>query len=64
MKIPKKVFDFLDNHIWIGSEKFFVLLLEHLSSADSVITGSSKISDLIKADVFQLNLCQNDKAIG
>ena len=47
-KNPKKIYDVLDNLIWIGNGKFSLLLPEYSQLAINVLTTSLEISDLIK----------------
>ena len=44
--------------------KLSLISREYLSSEFNVLTNRPKISDLIKRDLFQLNLSQNDQTIG
>ena len=59
IKYWQKVFEFGDKCIWIASGTFSLLWREYLSLAVNVLTNSSKISDLMKREVFWLNLSQS-----
>ena len=60
-KIQKKYFSFLDNFIWIGCGKLSLLQRKYFPSGINVLTNGVKISDLSKADFFQLQFIQNDE---
>ena len=64
MKNWQEVFGVLGNIIWIGCEKFFLLLREYLSSTVNVLTNSPSISDLTNRDICKLNSSYNDGGIG
>ena len=51
-KISQKVSGFLDNLIWIGNDKFCLLIREYSQFAGNVLSSSAKISDLIKTNFF------------
>ena len=46
MKFLVKIFDFLDNYIWIGYAKFSPEWKKYFSSTVNVLTNIMKISDL------------------
>ena len=60
MKIPQDFFSLLDNWFWIASGKFSLLRGDCLPFAENVLM----ILNLNKRDIFQLNLSENDVAIG
>ena len=47
-KSQQKIYGFLDDLNWTGHSKFSLLLGEYWYLAVNVLTGSPKISDLIK----------------
>ena len=51
----KKVFPFWDKIVWSCCQKICILRREYLSSGVNVIKNSLKISDVTKADIFQLD---------
>ena len=54
-KTEKNVFSFWDKSVWSCEQKIWILRREYLSSGVNVLTNSLKISDLTKADIFQLD---------
>ena len=57
--VPKKVFGFLDNCIWIDRRKFSLALVAMtciLSSTVNILTSSPKISDLTKRGIVYMYL--------
>ena len=64
MKNPEKVFYLNDNGVWTCCVKVFILRPEYVYSAVNVLTNSPNISDMTKADFFQLNLSQVHGKIG
>ena len=58
MKNPENVFFFKDNGVWTCCVKVCILRPEYVYSAVNVLTNSPNISDLTKADFFQLYLPQ------
>ena len=64
MKNPEKVFSFKDNGGWTCLVKASILRPEYMYSAVNVLTNSPNISDLTKADFFQLNLSEIHGKIG
>ena len=63
-KISEKVFGFWDNYICIGCGKISVLWGEKLSLVIIVSINSPQFWQLIKREVFQLNLPKSDEKIG
>ena len=55
MKFLVKIFDFLDNYIWIGYAKFSPEWKKYFSSTVNVLTNIMKISDLSKRNICRLN---------
>ena len=55
-KIDKKRPFFETKNVWSCSQKICILRREYLSSGLNVLTNSLEISDVTKADIFQLNL--------
>ena len=64
IKNPEKVFCFWDNGVWNCCSKFFILLLEYLSSEFNAWTKSLKISYQTESDFFQLNLTRIEEKRG
>ena len=58
MKSPENVFSFKDNDVWTCCAKVCILRPEYVYSPVNVLTNSPNISDLTKADFFQLNLSE------
>ena len=58
MKNPENVFSFKDNRVWTCCVNVCILRPEYVYSEVNVLTNSPNISDLTKADSFQLNLSQ------
>ena len=63
-KIDKNPSFFETRNVWSGSQKICILRREYLSSGLNVLTNSLKISDVTKADSFQLNLSRIRGKIG
>ena len=63
-KMLQKVYGFLHNLIWIGDDKFSLLLRKYSYLAVNVLSSSPKTSDLIKNKFFALILDQNDEKVG
>ena len=53
---PHKVFPFWEKVIWSYCQKICILRREYLTSGVNVLTNNLKISDVTKADFFELNL--------
>ena len=53
-KTFRKLFLFLDNSVWLGCVKLFLLTREYLSSAVNVLRNSLKIFHITKIDFFQV----------
>ena len=56
--MEQKIYGFIDNLIWIGNDKFSLLLREYSQLGVNVLKSSPKISDLIKNSFFSLTLGQ------
>ena len=56
--MEQKIYGFIDNLIWIGNDKFSLLLREYSQLGVNVLKSSPKISDLIKNSFFSLSLGQ------
>ena len=56
IKNPRNVFSSWDKSVWSCCQKICILRREYLSSGLNVLTNSLKISNVTKADFFQLNL--------
>ena len=54
--IDKKSTFFETKNVWSCSQKICIFRREYLTSGLNVLTNSLKISDVTKADIFQLNL--------
>ena len=63
IKYSQKLFGFLENCIFIGCGKFFILGRHYLSSVVKVLASSPQIADPTKRDVFSLKLVLNDREV-
>ena len=54
-KTEKNVFSFWDKGVWSCEQKIWILRREYLPSGINVLTNRPKISDVTKADIFQLD---------
>ena len=59
----RKTFSCLDNCIWIGCFKIFLLSREYLSSGVNLLRNGIKILDTTKTDIFKLKFSQSDGKI-
>ena len=61
--MPEKIDGFLDNLAEFGNGTFFLLIREYSQLAVNVSSSSPEISDLIKNNLFQLNLAQKNEKV-
>ena len=61
--MPEKIYGFLDNLAEFGNGTFFLLIREYSQLAVNVSSSSPEISDLIKNNLFQLNLTQKNEKV-
>ena len=64
MKLPRNVFGFLENCIWIDYGKFSLIWQQYLPSAVNVLTNSPEISGLTNREISYFNLCQIHEKMG
>ena len=57
------MFCFLDNGIWTGHSKFWLVQIKYLSSTDNVLRNIGKISYVTKREIIQRNLPESDEQI-